>query len=220
MSDSSQSCFDHGRLDLIGLPESILCDSKPLPLLVSLLHELRSTARHPVLLTRLTPDTHDELPADLQEVLDYEAQSHTAYMHGRLEERKGSVAIVSAGTSDEPVALEAERTLNFLGYRTERFRDAGVAGLWRIERVIPALRKVDVVIVIAGMDAALATVVAGSVGMPVIGVPTSVGYGVNSGGHAALNAMLASCAAGLCVTNIDNGFGAACAAARILREKK
>jgi NCAIR mutase (PurE)-related protein len=124
---------------------------------------------------------------------------------------------VAAGTSDVAVGREAARTLRFYGEPAVEINDVGVAGLWRLLERVEEMRKMKVVIAVAGMDAALPTVIGGLVSSVVIGVPTSVGYGVASGGETALRSMLASCSPGLLVTNIDNGFGAACAALRILR---
>jgi pyridinium-3,5-biscarboxylic acid mononucleotide synthase len=126
------------------------------------------------------------------------------------------VAVVCAGTSDLPVAGEAEVTLRFLGHRVRGVRDVGVAGLHRLDARIDELREAAVVIVVAGMEGALPSVIGGLVAAPVIAVPTSVGYGASFQGVAALLGMLNSCASGLTVTNIDNGFGAAMAAHRIL----
>jgi NCAIR mutase (PurE)-related protein len=137
-------------------------------------------------------------------------------MHGYLPPRDGSVAVVTAGTSDIPVAAEACRTLEFLGVKATCIVDVGVAGLWRLLERVDEITTCDVVIVVAGMDAALASVVGGLTGQPVIAVPTSTGYGAAADGDTALHAMLTSCAQGITVTNIDNGFGAACAANRIL----
>jgi hypothetical protein len=128
---------------------------------------------------------------------------------------RGTVLIVTAGTSDLPVAEEAAVTAHALGNRVERLTDVGVAGIHRVLRSAESLRRAAVVIVIAGMDGALASVVGGMVRVPVIAVPTSVGYGAAFGGLSALLAMLTSCAAGVAVVNIDNGFGAAAAASRI-----
>ncbi len=127
------------------------------------------------------------------------------------------IAVVAAGTSDAAVSREAARTLRFYGEPAAEISDVGVAGLWRLLERIEEIRKMKVVIAVAGMDAALPTVIGGLVSNVVIGVPTSVGYGVANGGQTALHAMLASCSPGLTVTNIDNGYGAACAALRILR---
>ena len=130
---------------------------------------------------------------------------------------RGTVLIVTAGTSDLPVAEEAAVCVRGLGHRVARLNDVGVAGIHRVLRHADALRGASVVIVVAGMDGALASVVGGLVEIPVIAVPTSVGYGASFGGVAALLAMLNSCASGVLVVNIDNGFGAAAAAARINR---
>ncbi len=128
--------------------------------------------------------------------------------------------VVCAGTSDLPVAEEASCTLEFLGHRVTRLRDVGVAGLHRLLAHLDDLRAADVIIAVAGMEGALASVVGGLADGPVIGVPTSVGYGVSAGGHAALQTMLSSCAAGVGVVNIDNGHGAAMLAHQILRRTR
>jgi NCAIR mutase (PurE)-related protein len=130
---------------------------------------------------------------------------------------RGRVAIVSAGTSDQTVADEAAETLAFLGVEAMRFTDVGVAGVHRLLASREAIARASVAIVVAGMEGALPSVVGGLVELPVIAVPTSVGYGASFGGLAALLAMLNSCAAGVTVVNIDNGFGAAVAATLILR---
>jgi NCAIR mutase (PurE)-related protein len=129
---------------------------------------------------------------------------------------RGTVLVVCAGTSDLAVAEEAAVTVAAMGHRVERLTDVGVAGLHRLLSAGDALRSADVVIVVAGMEGALPSVVGGLVRTPVIAVPSSVGYGASFGGLAALLAMLNSCAAGIAVVNIDNGFGAAMAAVRIL----
>jgi NCAIR mutase (PurE)-related protein len=130
---------------------------------------------------------------------------------------RGHVLVVCGGTGDIPVAEEAALTARLLGCRVKRIHDVGVAGLHRLMEVRPALRAASVIIAVAGMEAALPSVVAGLVDRPVIAVPTSVGYGASFGGLAALLALLNSCAAGVTVVNIDNGFGAGFAAAQILR---
>jgi hypothetical protein len=139
------------------------------------------------------------------------------YQMGAMCAREGRPCVISAGTSDQPVAEQAAQTLEFLGYQTQRVRDVGVAGLHRLLARLDEIKQTDVIIVIAGMEGALASVVGGLVSQPLIAVPTSVGYGTGLGGIAALLSMLNSCAAGVTVVNIDNGFGAAVAAARILR---
>lgn len=132
----------------------------------------------------------------------------------------GKVGVVFAGTSDAPVAGEALVTLRYLGCPAEEYGDCGVAGLHRLMGHQLALRECDVLICCAGFEGALASVLASIMPQPVVAVPTSVGYGVSAGGHAAFNAMLASCASGLLVVNIDNGCGAAMAARRILSSLK
>lgn len=131
--------------------------------------------------------------------------------------QESQVAVLSGGTSDRRVAEEAALALRVHGVATASFLDVGVAGLHRLLDVLPELRPMSVLIACAGMEGALPTVLAGLVPQPVIGVPVSVGYGVSAGGRAALDGMLASCAPGLCVVNIDNGYGAAMAALRILK---
>jgi NCAIR mutase (PurE)-related protein len=126
------------------------------------------------------------------------------------------VAVIAAGTSDLPVSREAARTLEYYGETVSEFNDVGVAGLHRLLSRLADVRAHEVVIAVAGMDAALVSVLGGLVRAPLIAVPTSVGYGAARGGETALAASLASCAAGVVVVNIDNGFGAACAALRIL----
>jgi pyridinium-3,5-biscarboxylic acid mononucleotide synthase len=148
---------------------------------------------------------------------DVNEVGRTAYLAPELPvpAGRGSVAVVTAGTSDLPVAEEAAATLRALGDRVERLSDVGVAGIHRVLAKRDALLGAAVVIVVAGMDGALPSVVGGLVSAPVIAVPTSIGYGASFGGLAALLAMLNSCAAGVTVVNIDNGFGAAMAASRI-----
>ena len=133
------------------------------------------------------------------------------------KEEKGTIAVVTAGTSDIPVAEEAALTAEFLGNKVDRVYDVGVAGIHRLFDKIDRIRSADVIIVIAGMEGALASVVGGLVEVPVIAVPTSVGYGASFGGLAALLSMLNSCANGIGVVNIDNGYGAACLANKIMK---
>jgi NCAIR mutase (PurE)-related protein len=163
----------------------------------------------------LTQDAYDALSA--RDTLDYDAVSRTAIL-GPLPvpRHPARVAIVSGGTSDVPVALEAARTLAFQGEASTRFADVGVAGLWRLMEHLDDIRAHRIVIAVAGMEGAIFSVLTGLVASAVIAVPTSIGYGVAAGGHAALHAALASCASGLAVVNIDNGFGAAHVALRML----
>ena len=213
---SGDFVLDLERQRRIGLPEAVFAAGKSPAQLEAIVAtaEARGTA---LLLTRLDADMFATLPPALRIRLDHDRLSATA-MFGEPPPPSGParVAVVTAGTSDLPVAAEAVRTLRFHGEDALRIPDVGVAGLWRLLARVAELRAMRVVIVAAGMDAALPSVVAGLVGGVVIGVPTSVGYGVAAGGHAALHALLASCAPGLVVVNIDNGYGAACAALRAL----
>jgi NCAIR mutase (PurE)-related protein len=206
---------DDRRLDRIGMPEAVLCSAKSDSQLRVIVDELASTG-HPTLLTRLPAERLGCLSPEVVEQIDHDPISETGILGGMQSSRPGKVAIAAAGTSDQRVATEAARTLEFSGVDAEVFVDIGVAGLWRLEARLPELRAADIVIVVAGMDAALVSVMGGLVGAPIIGVPTSVGYGVAEGGSTALNSALASCAQGVAVVNIDNGFGAACAAVRML----
>ena len=169
-----------------------------------------------VLVTRIAPDAADRLQSSLDGV-ELNPVARTAYRQGSDAPQRGNgtVAIVTAGTSDLPVAEEAAVTLGAMGDCASRITDVGVAGIHRVLAKRAELAAASVVIVIAGMDGALASVVGGLVAAPVIAVPTSVGYGASFHGVAALLTMLNSCAAGVTVVNIDNGFGAAVAASRI-----
>jgi hypothetical protein len=208
--------FDYPRKQRTGIPEAVLCEGKSDAALLHLAEELSGDKDHPVLFTRLSGRQYELLEGDFATQLDYDAESRTAFLNGKHSPCPGLVSLVGAGTSDLGVVLEAQRTLEFLGISSKSFVDVGVAGLHRFMDRLDEIVEADVIMIIAGNDAALASVASSLVSKPVIGVPTSVGYGVANGGQTALNAMLASCAQGLTVTNIDNGFGAACAAARII----
>ena len=175
-----------------------------------------------VLATRVSPEQAAALAAALPDTA-YDPVSRTAVGTWRTRRRQkpleGTVAVLAAGTADMPVAEEAARTVEFFGGSTARYYDVGIAGLHRLLGVVDEVRKADVVIAAAGMEGALPSVVAGLVPAPVIALPTSVGYGCGAGGVAAVLAMLNSCAEGVTVVNVDNGFGAAVAACRILRSR-
>lgn len=208
--------FDHGRAGRIGMPEAVFCEGKDSEALEDLL--LRQAGDGPpILFTRLHPDVYQALSPEARAAVRYHPLSQTAAKGARESFPAGRVAVVSAGTSDGRVTWEAAKTLEFLGVSHNVYEDNGVAGLWRLTSNLDALNDYDVIIVIAGLDAALASVMGGLTGRPVIGVPTSVGYGMARGGETALASMLVSCAQGVSVMNIDNGFGAACAAFRIVR---
>jgi NCAIR mutase (PurE)-related protein len=208
--------LDFERRNRMGLEEAILASGKTVAHLEAILDQATERQTR-FLLTRLSAEQQAQLPAHHRDRLEYDPLSRTAYF-GEPEPLavRTRVAVVAAGTSDVAVVREASRTLNWYGEPVLEVTDVGVAGIWRLMERIEEIRHLPVLIVVAGMDAALPTVVGGLTPGVVIGVPTSVGYGVASGGQSALNSMLSSCAAGLVVTNIDNGFGAACAALRVL----
>ncbi len=207
---------DHDRLARIGMPEAVLCGTKSEAQVASIADELLADGE-PRLLTRLSDGQLAALSDPVLAALDDDRLSRTAFLHGTLTPRAGNVAVVAAGTSDASVAAEAVRSLEFSGVASTMIVDVGVAGLWRLEARLDEIRAADIVIAVAGMDAAIVSVLGGLVAAPMIAVPTSVGYGVATGGTTALNSALASCAQGVAVVNIDNGFGAACAAVRMLR---
>ena len=209
--------LDLQRSERLGLEEAIFCAGKTTGHIERILNHAQARGGR-LLLTRLYETQLIELPEHHRAVLDYEPLSRTAYF-GKPVPLQGPprAAVVVAGTSDLFVSREAVRTLAYYGVPALEVSDVGVAGLWRLLERVEEIRALPVVIVVAGMDAALPTVVGGLVPGAVIGVPTSVGYGVATGGQSALNAMLASCAPGVAVMNIDNGYGAACAALRVLR---
>ncbi len=216
MTRSSDIKLDFDRGQRIGLEEAIFCEGKTADHIVEILTQARSKQQS-FLLTRLNRETHAAITEIQNFELDYDELSRTA-IFGQAHEPgdENRVAIISAGTSDAAVAREAARTLGYYGHAPREVADVGVAGLWRLMDRLSDIQKSDVLIVVAGMDAALPTVLGGLVSQPIIGVPTSVGYGVAKGGESALKSMLSSCSSGLTVTNIDNGYGAACAALRIL----
>jgi NCAIR mutase (PurE)-related protein len=210
---------DLSRGERVGLDEAIFCAGKTAGQIEAILREARARGAG-LLLTRLSAERFEALSAATRAALDYEPLSRTAFFgaaHARARAPDTRVGIVSAGTSDVAAAREAQRTLAWYAEPAAEFHDIGVAGLWRLTERLEELRRLPVLIVAAGMDAALLSVVGGLVRGCVIGLPTSVGYGVASGGRTALDAMLASCAPGLAVVNIDNGYGAACIALRMLR---
>jgi NCAIR mutase (PurE)-related protein len=173
----------------------------------------------PVLATRVTKEQADTVAATGLKVR-YDQTGRLLVLPGKTGKLAGRVAVLTGGTADIPVAEECAGTIEFFGGKVDRFFDVGVAGLHRLLGVIEDVRKADVVIAVAGMEGALPSVVSGLVASPVVAVPTSVGYGAGAGGVAAALAMLNSCAEGVSVVNIDNGFGAAVVACRMLRRMK
>ena len=199
-----------------GAPEVVLGAGKTPEQVAAIALALEQAGASSVLVTR----TDAAMRAAVREVLP-DAEEHerarAIWVERHPIERRGHVLIVSAGTSDGPVVHEARIRAELLGTNVVVHEDVGVAGLHRLAPVIPDLDTADVVVVVAGLDAALASVIGGLAACPVVGVPTSVGYGSAHGGETALNAMLCSCADGLAVVGIDDGLGAGSVAARIAR---
>ena len=207
--------LDLDRHRRCGFPEVVFGQGKTVEEIVAAATTLANHHGR-VLVTRAVPEALSALSQALPA-----GQAHArgrCFAFGTPVAALGPVAVVSAGTADEPVAEECAVTLGIAGVQVDRIRDSGVAGLHRLVANLARIRACRIAIVIAGMEGALPSVVGGLIDLPVIGVPTSVGYGIAEGGRTALFAMLTSCAAGITVVNIDNGFGAAMAAAAICRQ--
>lgn len=203
--------LDWSRAERTAVPEAIYCAGKTVEQIAEILRQADAAGR-PLLLTRLEKAKRDQLSS----ALDYEPVSGTAFFGDVPALADKGAAIVAAGTSDAAVAHEARRALEFSGVMAPIYVDVGVAGLWRLTDCAEQLRDRRVVIAVAGFEGALFSVLAGLIPAPVIAVPTSVGHGVAEGGKAALSTALATCAPGVMAVNIDNGFGAAAAAIKIL----
>ncbi len=208
---------DHHRELRQGMPEVIFGEGKNVEQIVTIATALSSRGGN-VLVTRLSGEKAGQILASLPESCYHaDARCLTWELKPPEMKGKGTILVVSAGTSDIPVAAEALITAQFMGNRVEHVYDVGVAGIHRLLSRREQLAAATVIIVVAGMEGALPSVIGGLVDKPVIAVPTSVGYGASFGGIAALLGMLNSCASGVTVVNIDNGFGAACAASLINR---
>ncbi len=216
----SEFTLDIEREARLGFDEAIYCAGKSVAQIQSILAQA-PTHRDRFFLTRLSLEKFAAFDKVLASRIDYDAVSQTGIFGApKLVVSASNVALLTAGTSDIPVSREVLRTLNYYGFAATEFNDIGVAGLWRLTEKLEAIRSHAVTIVVAGMDAALVSVMGGLTRSVVIAVPTSVGYGAARGGETALSSVLASCAPGVVVVNIDNGFGAACAAIRIANIKR
>jgi pyridinium-3,5-biscarboxylic acid mononucleotide synthase len=214
--DLGYARLDTDRLERTGDAEVVYGAGKTPEQVVELLRTLHEThPGHAVLATRLTVEAQDAVTAALPTAV-VDPVGRTAVL-GAAPVLRGTVAVVAAGTSDAPVAAEAATTVGVFGANVDLITDVGVAGLHRIMSARERLDAADCLIVVAGMEGALPSVVGGLVGVPLVAVPTSVGYGASFGGVAALLGMLNSCAPGVTVVNIDNGFGAGVFAARVAR---
>jgi len=205
--------FDYHRSERTGINEVIFALDKSTN---EINHILKTVNNNSLLITKLDKSKYESL--ELKHLIDYDQKSLTGFFNFKKKELiQNRISIVAAGTSDLNIATEAKRTLEFFGYEANEIYDVGVAGLWRIMKKLDLIKKTKLSIVVAGMDGALPTVLRGLISNQVIAVPTSTGYGVADNGNTALKSMLTSCSPGMSVVNIDNGFGAACAAIRILK---
>lgn len=206
--------IDNHREMRVGYPEVIYCEGKTYEQIKEIIKYMNSKNEN-ILATRVNEEIGKKLLVEFS-TGDYNALGRTFTIRNKeILETRDFIAIVSGGTSDLAVVEEAYETANIFGNKVKKFTDVGVAGIHRLFAVIEEIRKAKVVIVVAGMEGALASVLGGLVNQPVIAVPTSIGYGANFKGVSALLSMLNSCASGVTVVNIDNGFGAAYSASQI-----
>jgi NCAIR mutase (PurE)-related protein len=211
--------LDHGRAARTGMPEVVFCQGKTADQVVAIVGRLLTNEGR-ALATRASVETAEAVLTAYPQARWHQAARVIALGNDQAPPCAADapfVAVVTAGTSDIPVAEEAALTLEFLGHCVQRVYDVGVAGIHRLMNRLDVLRQAQVIVAAAGMEGALASVLGGLVACPVVAVPTSVGYGASFGGLAALLAMLNSCAPGVAVVNIDNGFGAAVHAHQIMR---
>jgi NCAIR mutase (PurE)-related protein len=206
--------IDHHREMRTGYPEIIYCAGKTIEQVKEIFRVMAGKENN-VIGTRANNEMFDAVKEILPETIYYSIARIISLQKKKPLSPESRIAVITAGTSDMPVAEEAAITAELLGNKVLRIYDAGVAGIHRLVDKLPEIRKCRVIIVIAGMEGALASVVGGLVDKPVIAVPTSVGYGANFGGISALLAMLTSCSTGVTVVNIDNGFGAGFSASMI-----
>lgn len=220
MSDEVK--LDLARENRTGLSEAVFSEGKSSAQLLEICDELKTHNKH-MLFTRLAQAQYDVINAAHPNFLDYDPISRTATNNrtpNKLPPQRSAipVAIISGGSSDVPIAREVLKTLEYYAVPSLMINDVGVAGLWRLTERLEEIREHKIVICIAGMDAALPTVLGGLISSAIIAVPTSVGYGMVMEGETALRSLLVSCASGISVVNIDNGYGAACTAVRIINQ--
>lgn len=199
-----------------GMPEVIYGEGKTAEQILGIASAMKKRGIANIMITRLSREKTDIIAAELE--ISYDPVSRIGVVNRRETEKRGKIVVVAAGTSDLPVAEEAAVTAEIYGNKVERVYDVGVAGIHRLLHRLPVFEDANAVVAVAGMEGALVSVVGGLVACPVIGVPTSVGYGASFGGLAALLSMLNSCASGVSIVNIDNGFGAGVLASRINRQ--
>lgn len=210
--------MDFERSQRCGIEEAVFCEFKRCDQIEQILM-LATNRQSRLLLTRLMPEKFVQLSESGISQLKYNPIGRCAVLGGSIPlVTPARIAVISGGSSDASVCEEIKTTLHYHGIDCDLHQDIGVAGLWRLQERLPVLRHYAIIIAVAGMEAALPTVISGLVSAPIIAVPTSIGYGVASGGHVALNGCLASCAGGVMTMNIDNGYGAAAAAIRIYKQ--
>ncbi len=219
--------LDPDRSERTGIPEAVFAKGKKSEEVAEIMKTLGAESKEPVIATKASYEDFTHVKKELPNAV-YHKDAQLIVLNGQqqdLEDGKETldkesiydVAVVTGGTSDIPIAEEGAITLEALGIEVKRFYDVGVAAIERILSKVEDIKKAKVIIVVAGMEGALASVMGGLVTAPIIAVPTSVGYGANFEGMAALLSMLNSCAPGVSIVNIDNGFGAACSAIKILK---
>ncbi len=202
------ACIDYDREKRTGVPEVIYCEGKTAEQIKNIVKNMLLHGSKHILGTRCDREKYEEAAKVCDRMQYYDDCKIMILDEEPFPKNRGKIAVVCAGTSDIPVAREAALTASYLGNHVVQISDVGVAGIHRLFHRIDEIREANVVIVVAGMEGALASVVGGMTDKPVIAVPTSVGYGANFHGLSALLAMLNSCASGVSVVNIDNGFGA------------
>jgi len=211
----SDIVMDFERYQRCGIEEAVFCESKTAAQISAVAEQALQRQRR-LLLTRLSSDKLAQLPLELQSQLSYDPLAACAVLGEQVTPTgEACIAVLSGGASDARLCHEIQITLNYHGISCDMYQDVGVAALWRLQRILPELQRYDIIIAVAGMEAALPTVLAGLIDAPIIAVPAPVGYGVSAGGQVALSSCLASCSGAIMTMNIDNGYGAACAAIKI-----
>lgn len=211
---------DHHRALRNGFAEVIYSEGKSLEHIQGIVINMMERSKGNIMASRASRDVYEAIRCVTDQAVYYESARTVIVKREEYETTQGYVLIMTAGTADIPVAEEAAVTATFLGNRVERLYDVGVAGIHRLLDHVEMIHRANVIVVVAGMEGALASVVGGLTDKPVVAVPTSIGYGANLGGLSALMGMLTSCASGIGVVNIDNGFGGACLASKINKLKE
>ncbi|MDD3307065.1 MAG: nickel pincer cofactor biosynthesis protein LarB [Acetobacterium sp.] len=213
--DLSYAKVDHHRELRNGYPEVIYSPGKSLNQIKGIVENMLARSQGNILASRAERDVYDAIKSVTPDAIYYEEARSVVVKRVEFKTTENYILVITAGTADIPVAEEAAITATVMGNQVKRLYDVGVAGIHRLLGNVPIINEAKVIIVVAGMEGALASVVGGLTDKPIVAVPTSVGYGASFGGISALLGMLTSCASGIGVVNIDNGFGAACMASKI-----